>query len=79
MSKTEATLTQEIKGECVKTDLDELEIRLRNEVFLSGEDLGEEDRKVYETYKDQEICKQKYPNLFKWKKIIAKFNTSTTN
>jgi threonyl-tRNA synthetase len=68
MSKTEELLTEKIKEPCFghsETEIDQLEARLKSKLFLSGEELGEEDKKVYETYKDQEICKGKYPNLSK--------------
>jgi hypothetical protein len=74
MSKTEELLAEEIKqlNHVEKTECDLLDSRLRNDLYLNGDEIGEEDRKVYEIYKDQDICKEKHPNLLKWKKLMAK-------
>ena len=55
-------------------DLAGLEESLKFNLFLAGDEIGDEDKKVYETLKSQEIDKAVYPNLFKWMKLVAKSN-----
>jgi threonyl-tRNA synthetase len=75
MSIAEKTIVDELKsfGEVVLSEVDQYEARLSKDVFLSGEDFGEEDQKIYGEYKDKEICREKHPNFFKWRKYVAKF------
>jgi threonyl-tRNA synthetase len=74
MSKAEIGLVEEIKNyeSQIVSEMDKFEERLRCDIYLNGDEAGEEDAKVFETLKEQEICKEKYPNLFKWKKLVSK-------
>ena len=55
-----------------ESDLNTLEEKLKFNLFLTGDELSEEDKKQYELFKSQEINKEFYPNLFKWKKLVGK-------
>jgi threonyl-tRNA synthetase len=55
-------------------ELSSLEERLRFELFLSGDEIGDEDRKVFETLKGKEVSKTQYPNVHKWLRLVAKSN-----
>jgi threonyl-tRNA synthetase len=54
------------------SELSFFEEKLKFNLYLAGDEIGEEDKKVYETLKSQEIDKLTYPNLFKWKKLVSK-------
>jgi hypothetical protein len=56
------------------SELASLEERLRFELFLSGDEIGDEDRKVFETLKGKEVSKTQYPNVHKWLRLVAKSN-----
>lgn len=52
-------------------EIDKLEEKLRNKLFLNGNDLSEEDLSLYkDTYKEKDISAEKHPNVFKWKKLV---------
>jgi threonyl-tRNA synthetase len=55
-----------------QSEYEVIEGRLKYSLYLSGEDLGEEDRNCYGVLKDVDISKEQYPNVFKWKKLMAK-------
>ena len=74
MSKAEQVIVEEIKNyeSSVASDMDKYEERLKHDIYLGGDEISEEDTKVFESLKDQEINKNKHPNLFKWKKLVSK-------
>ena len=39
-------------------------------LFLNGDDVGDDDKKLFEKVEKVDIDKEKYPNLFKWKKLM---------
>jgi len=55
-----------------QSEFGEIEGRLKYSLYLLGDDLGEEDRVCYGILKDIEISKEQYPNVFKWRKLMAK-------
>jgi threonyl-tRNA synthetase len=71
--ESSTSITEEKTGCCCgHSEYDELEAKLKFSLYLSGEDLGEEDKKWYENLKEVEIVREQYPNIFKWKKLMAK-------
>jgi threonyl-tRNA synthetase len=54
------------------SELNELEGKLKFNLYLTGDEFGETDTKVYESLKDKEISADKFPNLFKWRKLVSK-------
>ena len=47
------------------------EERLNYNLFLNGDVCSEEDIILYQTLKNEDIDKMKFPNLFKWKKLMS--------
>lgn len=73
-SKQELRILEQINslGSSSESELSVLENKLKYNLYVNGEDLGEEDKKLYAIYKDQDIDKDSYPNVFKWKKLVSK-------
>lgn len=63
---------QDNKQNDAVSNLQKLETKLKYELYLSGEDIGEEDKITFNQLKDVDIDKSRYPNLSKWKKLISK-------
>jgi len=67
-SKQELEIVEQIKkfgcedSSSHNTQLNELEEKLRYNLYLGGDDIGEEDKKMFEILKGQDICKTSYPN-----------------
>ena len=56
----------------VKTkDLDENENKLKFNLYLNGDECSEDDTKLYQILEKEDIDKERYPNLFKWKKYMS--------
>jgi hypothetical protein len=74
MSKAEQGILEDIKSHENQSasEIDKFEERLKFDIYLGGDEVCEEDLKVFETLKEQDICRDKHPNLFKWKKLVAK-------
>lgn len=53
-----------------ESEINKLEERLNNKLFLSGMEITDEDKVVYEKYKSVELTAEANPNLFKWRKIM---------
>ena len=51
-------------------EFDECEKKLKFNLFLNGDDVGDDDKKLFEKVEKVDIDKEKYPNLFKWKKLM---------
>lgn len=47
-----------------------LEDKLKNKLFLNGMEISDEDKSMWEKYSKEVISADSYPNLFKWKKIM---------
>jgi threonyl-tRNA synthetase len=73
---TEKEVVAETTGECHSccgdTDLKDMEEKLKFNLFLSGDEIGEQDKKCYESLKGQTIPKEHYPNIYKWAKLVSK-------
>ena len=70
-SKKALELLAKVKGDIKLDTLDEYEQKLKYNLYLNGDELAEEDKKAFETVKSVDIDKEKYPNVFKWKKLVA--------
>ena len=46
----------------LKSEADEYEKKLKYNLYLTGDEMKDEDKKAYETLKDAEVDKEKYPN-----------------
>jgi threonyl-tRNA synthetase len=71
----ESKSTNENSSGCCCSGQSEYEViegRLKFSLYLSGDDLGEEDKKCYEVLKEVDVSRELYPNVFKWKKLMAK-------
>ena len=52
-------------------EFDEYEKKLKFNLFLNSDEVSEDDKKLYEKIEKVDIDKEKYPNLFKWKKLMS--------
>ena len=52
-------------------DLDVNEAKLKYNLYLNGDECSEDDKKLYQTLEKEDIDKERFPNLFKWKKLMA--------
>jgi hypothetical protein len=51
-------------------ELNKMEEKLKNNLFLNGMEISEEDKNLFEKYKSEVISADSFPNVFKWKKIM---------
>jgi len=71
-SQQELTIVEQMFKEIKNTEMDSLEEKLRTKLFINGNEISEEDIKLYEeSYKDKEICADSHPNIFKWKQLVV--------
>jgi threonyl-tRNA synthetase len=70
--KEPSTASTECHSCCGDTDLKDMEEKLKYNLFLSGDEIGEQDKKCYESLKGQTILKEHYPNIYKWVKLVSK-------
>ncbi len=50
--------------------LDRKKFKLKFSLYLNGDECSDEDKELYQRLRNEEIDKEKYPNLFKWKKLM---------
>ena len=70
-SKVELDLLEKISKSIKIDDLDANESKLKYNLYINGDECTEDDKKLYENLEKVEIDKEKYPQLFKWKKLMA--------
>ena len=70
-SKVELDLMQKILKGTKMEDLDSNEQKLKFNLYLNGDECSEDDKKLYQILEKEEFDKEKFPNLFKWKKLMA--------
>ena len=70
-SKVELDLMQKILKGTKMEDLDSNEQKLKFNLYLNGDECSEDDKKLYQVLQNEEFDKEKFPNLFKWKKLMA--------
>ena len=70
-SKNEEELLEKVFKGVKFEDLDNNEAKLKFNLYLNGDECSEDDKKLYQALEKQEIDKEKFPNLFKWKKLMA--------
>ena len=70
-SKIELDLIEKVTKGVKFEDLDTNEGKLKYNLYLNGDECSEDDKKLYQTLEKQDIDKEKFPNLFKWKKLMA--------
>ncbi len=70
-SQQELNIIEQMYKEDRNNDDNILEGKLKNNLFVNGNDISDEDVKLYEeSYKTKEISASSYPNIFKWKKLV---------
>jgi threonyl-tRNA synthetase len=69
-SKLHLDLINKTQNGVSKTVLDEYEKSLEYNLYLEGDDISEKDKTVYASLKETLIEKEKYPNIFKWQKLM---------
>ena len=52
--------------------MQELEKKLKYDLFLGGMEMNDEDVKLYEIYKDANVQKESYSHIYKWRLMVAK-------
>ena len=70
-SKAELDLLEKVCKGVKMEDLDSNEAKLKFNLYLNGDECSEDDKKLYQALEKEEIDKEKFPNLFKWKKLMA--------
>jgi threonyl-tRNA synthetase len=70
-SKVELELMQKVLKDVKLEDLNNNEEKLKFNLYLNGDECSEDDKKLYQTLEKVDFDKEKFPNLFKWKKLMA--------
>ena len=70
-SKVELDLLQKVLKDTKIEDLDINEQKLKYNLYLNGDECSEDDKKLYQVLQNENFDKEKFPNLFKWKKLMA--------
>ena len=70
-SKVELDLMQKVLKDVKMEDLDSNEQKLKFNLYLNGDECSEDDKKLYQLLENENFEKEKFPNLFKWKKLMA--------
>ena len=73
-SKVELDLLQKVLKDTKIEDLDINEQKLKYNLYLNGDECSEDDKKLYQVLQNENFDKEKFPNLFKWKKLMAQQN-----
>ncbi len=70
-SPQELNIVENMFKEVKSSEVDSLEAKLKTQLFVNGNELSEEDSKLYdEVYKEKEISAETHPNIFKWRKLV---------
>ena len=70
-SKVELDLLQKLSKDVKIEDLDANEAKLKFNLYLNGDECSEDDKKLYQALEKVDLDKEKFPNLFKWKKLMS--------
>ena len=70
LASKEIELWNQVNNGVKLEEFDECEKKLKFNLFLNGDEVGEDDKKLFEKIEKVDIDKEKYPNLFKWKKLM---------
>ena len=70
-SKVETDLLNKVYQGTSNDEMNANEEKLKFNLYLNGDECGEDDNKYYQTVEKLDIDKEKFPNLFKWKKLMA--------
>ena len=70
-SKAELDLLEKVSQGIKFEDLDANEAKLKYNLYLNGDECSEDDKKLYQILEKQDIDKEQFPNLFKWKKLMV--------
>ena len=70
-SKVELDLLAKVAKGVKMEDLDSNEAKLKFNLYLNGDECTEDDKKLYQALEKEDFDKEKFPNLFKWKKLMA--------
>ena len=69
-SKAELDLLQKVYENKKTADLNAQEEKLKFNLYLNGDECTKDDEELYQRLKKDELEKEKYPNLFKWQKLM---------
>ena len=70
-SAQEFNIIENMFKEVKSTEIDVLEVKLKTQLFVNGNEMSDEDSKLYnESYKEKEISAETHPNIFKWRKLV---------
>lgn len=70
-SKQEMNIVENMFKQVNNAEIDVLEEKLKNKLFVNGNEISDEDLKLFnESYNEKEISAEINPNIFKWKKLV---------
>jgi len=70
-SKAELDLLEKVYENKKFAEFEAQEEKLKFNLYLNGDECSKDDEELYEKLKKETIDKEKYPNLFKWMKLMA--------
>ena len=70
-SNVELDLLAKVSKGVKMEDLDANEAKLKFNLYLNGDECTEDDKKLYQALEKEDFDKEKFPNLYKWKKLMA--------
>ena len=70
-SNVELDLLAKVSKGVKMEDLDTNEAKLKFNLYLNGDECTEDDKKLYQALEKEDFDKEKFPNLYKWKKLMA--------
>lgn len=52
--------------------MQEFENKLKYDLFLGGLEMNDLDEQMYKLYKNANVQKESYPNIFKWRVLVER-------
>jgi threonyl-tRNA synthetase len=77
MSNEEKELKEKIFKSDKSDKIIEAENKLIYNLYLTGDEVAQEDKDLYKELENENILREEYPNLFKWKLLMKKNMTSS--
>ena len=69
-SKVEIELLEKVYKNNKMAEFDSYEEKLKFNLFLNGDECTDDDKNLFEKLSKEDFDKDKYPNLFKWQKLM---------
>ena len=69
-SKAELELLEKVYKNNKMAEFDSYEEKLKFNLFLNGDECTDDDKNLFEKLSKEDFDKDKYPNLFKWQKLM---------